>query len=187
MGTLYVVATPIGNLADITDRAREVLRTVATVVAEDTRRSRKLLVGSRQQREGRVVPRSQPARQAQASHGPSRPRRRRLRHRRRNPRSFRPRRKAGRGGQTRTVIPSRPFPAHRPSPPRSRYRVWRPAARFSSDSCRAAAGAACKRWKPPAGPISPSLCFPLREQLDGSLRSASRTSATARPSSSAAS
>ena len=43
MGTLYVVATPIGNLADLTDRAREVLRTVATVVAEDTRRSRKLL------------------------------------------------------------------------------------------------------------------------------------------------
>ncbi|MCY4108213.1 MAG: 16S rRNA (cytidine(1402)-2'-O)-methyltransferase [Chloroflexi bacterium] len=43
MGTLYVVATPIGNLADITDRAREVLRTVVTVVAEDTRRSRKLL------------------------------------------------------------------------------------------------------------------------------------------------
>ena len=44
MGTLYVVATPIGNLADITDRARDVLRAVATVVAEDTRRSRKLLV-----------------------------------------------------------------------------------------------------------------------------------------------
>ena len=48
MGTLYVVATPIGNLADITDRAREVLGAVATVVAEDTRHSRKLLaaVGS---------------------------------------------------------------------------------------------------------------------------------------------
>lgn len=43
MGTLYVVATPIGNLADITERAREVLSTVTTVIAEDTRRSRKLL------------------------------------------------------------------------------------------------------------------------------------------------
>jgi 16S rRNA (cytidine1402-2'-O)-methyltransferase len=38
-----VVATPIGNLGDITERARGVLRGVATVVAEDTRRSRKLL------------------------------------------------------------------------------------------------------------------------------------------------
>ena len=43
MGTLYVVATPIGNLSDVTDRARAVLGAVQTVVAEDTRRTRKLL------------------------------------------------------------------------------------------------------------------------------------------------
>jgi 16S rRNA (cytidine1402-2'-O)-methyltransferase len=40
---LYVVDTPIGNLADISRRAERVLREVSLVVAEDTRRSRKLL------------------------------------------------------------------------------------------------------------------------------------------------
>jgi 16S rRNA (cytidine1402-2'-O)-methyltransferase len=41
-GTLFVVATPIGNLSDLTPRAAEVLRTVRAVVAEDTRRTLKL-------------------------------------------------------------------------------------------------------------------------------------------------
>lgn len=46
--TLYVVATPLGNLGDISERAVQVLRTVALVAAEDTRRTRRLLdhVGS---------------------------------------------------------------------------------------------------------------------------------------------
>jgi 16S rRNA (cytidine1402-2'-O)-methyltransferase len=42
-GTLYVVATPIGNLADLSARAREVLGAVAAICAEDTRHTRALL------------------------------------------------------------------------------------------------------------------------------------------------
>ncbi len=43
VGVLYVVATPIGNLGDVSARAAQVLRDAAVVYAEDTRRTRVLL------------------------------------------------------------------------------------------------------------------------------------------------
>lgn len=64
-GTLYVVATPIGNLGDITARARDVLEKCDVVLAEDTRVTKKLLthIGShaqlisyREQNHARALP-----------------------------------------------------------------------------------------------------------------------------------
>jgi 16S rRNA (cytidine1402-2'-O)-methyltransferase len=42
-GTLHIVATPIGNLGDLSERARQTLADVDLVVAEDTRRTGRLL------------------------------------------------------------------------------------------------------------------------------------------------
>ena len=42
-GTLFIVATPIGNVADFSERALSVLRDVAVIAVEDTRHSGRLL------------------------------------------------------------------------------------------------------------------------------------------------
>ena len=68
LGTLYVVASPIGNAQDLSPRALETLRTVDLVLAEDTRSARKLLdghgIGRRTQS---CFDANEPARAAQAA------------------------------------------------------------------------------------------------------------------------
>jgi 16S rRNA (cytidine1402-2'-O)-methyltransferase len=67
-GTLYVVASPIGNAQDLSPRALETLRTADLVLAEDTRSARKLLEGHGiDRRTQSCFDANEPARAAQAA------------------------------------------------------------------------------------------------------------------------
>jgi 16S rRNA (cytidine1402-2'-O)-methyltransferase len=67
-GTLYVVASPIGNAQDLSPRALETLRTADLVLAEDTRSARKLLDGHGiDRRTQSCFDANEPARAAQAA------------------------------------------------------------------------------------------------------------------------
>jgi len=54
-GTLYLVGTPIGNLSDVSDRARRTLADVGVIAAEDTRRTGRLLASLGVEARGRLV------------------------------------------------------------------------------------------------------------------------------------
>src|SRR5205807_572735 len=54
-GTLYLVGTPIGNLSDVSERARRTLADVAVIAAEDTRRTGRLLASLDIESGGRLV------------------------------------------------------------------------------------------------------------------------------------
>ena len=108
MGTLHLVATPIGNLEDVTLRSVRVLREADLVLAEDTRRTRKLL--DRCAIPARPLSLHAHNEAARVAQGPRRARRGRVRRprlRRRHAADLGPRRAAG-GGRHRGRPPRRP-------------------------------------------------------------------------------
>jgi 16S rRNA (cytidine1402-2'-O)-methyltransferase len=166
-GTLYVVATPIGNLKDLSPRARETLCAVEVVAAEDTRRIRGLLssIGAQptviayhehneDARAEQLVAQLQRGTDIALVSDAGMP--------------LISDRVAARRCGTRGRIDVRSIPGRAPCSRRSRFAVCRRTGSYSRDSCHAALGNApssCSVWLRNVAPwcsSSPCTALPIR-------------------------
>ena len=147
-GTLYLVATPIGNLEDITFRAVRILKEADLIACEDTRQTRKLLdhygiakpaVSYHEHNEARAQPGTgrQTARRRQRGAGSdagmpliSDP-------------GYRLVRAAIDNGIRVEAVPGASALS-----PRWRHPAWPPTVSISADSCRPNPASGCARWRP---------------------------------------
>ena len=149
-GVLYVVATPIGNMGDISARAREILAGVGAVAAEDTRHSGRLLRELGLERPlVSLHEHNERARVARARRPPARRREHRARVRRRHAareRSGLPARRGRGRGRHRRLAGARPLRRDRRAFGRRACPATASASRDSCPRARRRAGAGSRSW-----------------------------------------